>query len=325
MRYRILGVTTAEDEHGTAVPVGGPRLRALLTALALRPSRVTTPRTLIDEVWTDDPPQDAHAALQALIGRLRRALGKDAVTSDTGGYRLTATPDDIDLFVFERLVRQGTDALAADAPALAERHLDDALALWRGPALADLPDRTAATRPEATRLEATRARAEARLRLGRAADVVPELRELTSVHPYDEPLHVLLIRALRDTGREADALAAYESARRALAERLGTDPGPQLRALHADLLASAARSEKAAPTRPERTGNIRPRLTSFVGREPEIAAIRSDVHRARLVTLTGPGGSGKTRLAEEAAAGLPQAWLAEPPPRSDRPEAVPGA
>ncbi|MFI8832675.1 BTAD domain-containing putative transcriptional regulator [Streptomyces afghaniensis] len=324
MRYRILGVTTAEDEHGTAVPVGGPRLRALLTALALRPSRVTTPRTLIDEVWTDDPPQDAHAALQALIGRLRRALGKDAVTSDTGGYRLTATPDDIDLFVFERLVRQGTDALAADAPALAERHLDDALALWRGPALADLPDRTAATRPEATRLEATRARAEARLRLGRAADVVPELRELTSVDPYDEPLHVLLIRALRDTGREADALAAYESARRALAERLGTDPGPQLRALHADLLASAARSEKAAPTRPERTGNIRPRLTSFVGREPEIAAIRSDVHRARLVTLTGPGGSGKTRLAEEAAAGLPQAWLAELAPL-DRPEAVPGA
>ncbi|MDQ1018147.1 BTAD domain-containing putative transcriptional regulator [Streptomyces afghaniensis] len=324
MRYRILGVTTAEDEHGTAVPLGGPRLRALLTALALRPSRVTTPQTLIDEVWTDDPPQDAHAALQALVGRLRRAIGKDAVTSDTGGYRLMAAPDDIDLFVFERLVRQGTDALAADAPSLAERHLDDALALWRGPALADLPDRTAATRPEAARLEATRARAEARIRLGRAPDVVPELRELTAVHPYDEPLHVLLIRALRDTGREADALAAYESARRALAEGLGTDPGPQLRALHADLLASVAGSGKPAPAPPERTGNIRPRLTSFVGREPEIDAIRSDVHRARLVTLTGPGGSGKTRLAEEAAAGLPQAWLAELAPL-DRPEAVPGA
>ncbi|MEU0250853.1 BTAD domain-containing putative transcriptional regulator [Streptomyces sp. NPDC006235] len=324
MRYRILGITTAEDEHGTAVPVGGPRLRALLTALALRPSRVATPQTLIDEVWTDDPPQDAHAALQALVGRLRRALGKDAVTSDPGGYRLTATPGDIDLFVFERLLQHGTDALAADAPALAERHLDEALALWRGPALADLPDRTAATRPEAARLEATRARAEARLRLGRALDVVPELRELTAVHPYDEPLHALLIRALRDTGREADALAAYESARRALAEGLGTDPGPQLRALHTELLASAARSGKPAPAPPERTGNIRPRLTSFVGREPEIDAIRSDVHRARLVTLTGPGGSGKTRLAEEAAAGLPQAWLAELAPL-DRPEAVPGA
>ncbi|GGS97849.1 AfsR/SARP family transcriptional regulator [Streptomyces violaceus] len=328
MRYRILGTTTAEDDHGTAVPLGGPRLRALLTALALRPSRITTPRTLIDEVWADDPPQDAPAALQALIGRLRRALGKDAVTtSESGGYRLTATQDDIDLFVFERLVQQGTDALAADAPALAERHLDDALALWRGPALADLTDRSAATRPEATRLEAARARAEARLRLGRARAVVPELRELTAVHPYDEPLHALLIRALRDTGRQADALAAYDSARRALAEGLGTDPGPQLRALHAELLGATAQNRKpppTAPARPERTGNIRPRLTSFVGREPEISAIRSDVHRARLVTLTGPGGSGKTRLAEEAAAGLPQAWLAELAPL-DRPEAVPGA
>ncbi len=329
VRYRILGTTTAEDPQGTAIPLGGPRVRALLTALALRPSHPTPPHTLIDEVWPDAPPQDAPAALQALIARLRRALGKDAVTtSPSGGYQLTATREDIDLFVFERLVQQGIDALAADAPARAEQHLDAALALWHGPALADLPDRSAATRPEATRLEATRARAEARLRLGRALDVVPELRELTAVHPYDEPLHALLIRALRDTGRQADALAAYESARRALAEGLGTDPGPQLRALHAELLgirpAQDGKPSSTPPARPERTGNIRPRLTSFVGREPEISAIRSDVHRARLVTLTGPGGSGKTRLAEEAAAGLPQAWLAELAPL-DRPEAVPGA
>ncbi|GAA4308435.1 BTAD domain-containing putative transcriptional regulator [Streptomyces venetus] len=333
MRYRILGTTEAADEHGKPIPLGGPRLRALLTALALRPSHVTTPQTLIDEVWTDTRPQDAPAALQALVARLRRALGKNAVTSHTGGYRLTATHDDIDLFVFERLVRHGTDALTAGDPTLADQHLDAALTLWRGPALADLPDRSAATRPEAARLEATRARAEARLRLGRARDVVPELRELTAVHPYDEPLHALLIRALRDTGRTADALAAYESVRRALAEGLGTDPGPQLRTLHADLLTSSetdggpppAHPEPPAhPAPPERTGNLRPRLTSFVGREPEIDAIRSDMHRARLVTLTGPGGSGKTRLAEEAAAGLPQAWLAELAPL-DRPEAVPGA
>ncbi|MFD3614005.1 BTAD domain-containing putative transcriptional regulator [Streptomyces sp. NPDC058676] len=339
MRYRILGVTQAEDESGTVVPLGGPRLRALLAALALRPGRVATPDTLIDEVWSGAPPQDAPAALQALVGRLRRTpgIGKDAIGSEPGGYRLAATEQDVDLFVFERLVRQGTAALNhGDAPS-ATRHLDAALALWRGPALADLPDRTAATRPEALRLEATRARIGARLLLGRAQDVVPELAELTAAHPYDEPLHVLLLRALRDTGRGADALAAYDTARHALADGLGTDPGPELRALHAELLAvpRAAAPRTAArrtapgtaaprPQPPERTGNIRPRLTSFVGREPELDAIRSELHRARLVTLTGPGGSGKTRLAEEAAAGLPQAWLVELAPL-DRPEAVPGA
>ncbi|MDF3150154.1 helix-turn-helix domain-containing protein, partial [Streptomyces sp. T21Q-yed] len=103
MQYRILGITQAEDDQGTAIPIGGPRLRALLTALALRPGRLTTPDTLIDEVWPGDgtPPQDAPAALQALIGRLRRTLGKDAITSAPGGYRLTASKDDVDLFVFE--------------------------------------------------------------------------------------------------------------------------------------------------------------------------------------------------------------------------------
>ncbi|MFI5684770.1 BTAD domain-containing putative transcriptional regulator [Streptomyces sp. NPDC051636] len=319
MRYSILGVTQATDDQGTPIPLGGQRLRALLTALALRPDRTTTPDTLIDEVWTDDPPQDAPAALQALVGRLRRTLGKHTVASDPGGYRLTAPEEDVDLFVFERLVRDGTTALDRGDPATAHRTLTEALALWRGPALADLPDRTAAAaRPEALRLEATRARADAALRLGRAHAVVPELKELTTAHPYDEPLHALLIRALRDTGRTADALAAYASARRTLADALGTGPGPELQALHASLL------KEKPPSAPVRTGNLRPRLTSFVGREPELEAVRSDLHRARLVTLTGPGGSGKTRLAEEAAAGHPQPWLVELAPL-DRPEAVPGA
>jgi len=307
-------------------------VRALLAALAVRAGRVTAPATLIDEVWADDPPQDAPAALQALVGRLRRAVGRDAVVSEPGGYRLAAERDDIDLFVFERLVRQGTAALDRGEPAAAARDLADALALWRGPALADLPDRTAAARPEALRLTAIRARIDADLRLGRAEDVVPELTELAKAHPYDEPLHALLLRALRDSGRGADALAAYETARRALAEGLGTGPGPELRALHQELLRpdeqpsgpEAAGTVPLSPPRPEPTGNLRPRLTTFVGRELEVDALRSELHRARLVTLTGPGGSGKTRLAEEAAAGLPQAWLVELAPL-DRPEAVPGA
>ncbi|MGC0331026.1 putative ATPase/DNA-binding SARP family transcriptional activator [Streptomyces sp. SAI-170] len=330
MRYRILGVTEADDDNGNPVPIGGPRLRALLTALALHPGRITPTDTLIDEVWPDDPPQDAPAALQALIGRLRRTLGREAIVSAPGGYQLAAAKDDIDLHRFEHLVHTGTTALTHNDPHTAAHHLTTALALWRGPALADLPDRTtAATRPEALRLEATRTRIEADLRLGRARTVVPELQELTKAHPYDEPLHALLIRALRDTDRTADALAAYETARTALADALGTDPGPQLRALHAELLQvkpgpPPAPTPPLPPRRPERTGNLRPRLTSFVGRELEIDAVRSELHRARLVTLTGPGGSGKTRLAEEAAAGLPQAWLVELAPL-DRPEAVPGA
>ncbi|MFJ5273725.1 BTAD domain-containing putative transcriptional regulator [Streptomyces sp. NPDC088358] len=323
MRYRILGVAQATDERGTPTTVGGPRVRALLAALARRPDRTTSPETLIDEVWADEPPLDAPAALQALVGRLRRTLGRDAVVSEAGGYRLRAARDDVDLFVFERLVREGTAALEhGDAPAAA-RSLREALALWRGPALADLPDRSAATRPDALRLEATRTRIEADLRLGRAPDVVPELKELTTAHPYDEALRALLLRALRDTGRGADALAAYEEVRRALLDGLGTDPGPELRALHTELLAQEA-GPTPIPSRPERNGNLRPRLNSFVGREPDLDAIRSDLRRARLVTLTGPGGSGKTRLAEEAAAGLPQAWLVELAPL-DRPEAVPGA
>ncbi|MEU0950625.1 BTAD domain-containing putative transcriptional regulator [Streptomyces canus] len=319
MRYRILGVTEAADDHGAGIPLGGPRVRTLLAALALRPGRTVSSEVLIDEVWGEGPPQDAPAALQALVGRLRRAVGKDAIVSGPAGYRLAGAEDDVDLYVFERLVRQGTAALARRDARTAAQDLTAALALWRGDALADLPDRTAATRPEALRVEATRARIEADLLLGRAQDVVPELKELTAAHPYDEPLHVLLIRALRDGGRGADALAAYESVRRALADGLGTDPGPELRDLHGELLTAPLGRPRA-----ERTGNLRPRLTSFVGREPELDAIRSEVHRARLVTLTGPGGSGKTRLAEEAAAGLPQAWLVELAPL-DRPEAVPGA
>ncbi|MFI7388400.1 ATP-binding protein [Streptomyces sp. NPDC049813] len=338
MRYTILGPTQAHDDEGTPVPVGGPRLRALLASLALHTPRTAPVDALIDDVWADAPPTDAPAALQALVGRLRRSLGKEAIASETGGYRLTATRADIDLYVFEGLVGEGTAALAADDPATATRILREALALWHGPALADLPEHTAVTRPEtrrleAQRLEATRARVAADLRLGRASELVPELRELTAAHPYDEPLRVLLIEALRATGRDADALAAYEETRRTLAEHLGTDPGPELTRLHAQLLAvetpstprTPLRTPPSAPAPPiPRTGNLRPRLNSFVGREPELAAIRSDLRGARLVTLTGPGGSGKTRLAEESAAPLSPAWLAELAPVDD-PRAVPGA
>src|SRR5882757_7911751 len=176
VRYRILGTTQALRSDGTPVPVGGARLRALLTVLALRAGRTVPVSVLVDEVWDGDQPADAPGAVQALVGRLRRALGAEAVDSDEGGYRLTAGRDDIDLHRFERLAGEGTRALADGDPAKAAVVLDDALALWLGPALADLPDRTAdAARWETRRLDVRRARFTAALALGGAEQSLPEL------------------------------------------------------------------------------------------------------------------------------------------------------
>lgn len=350
MRYRILGATEAYDDEGSPVHIGGARLRTVLTALALRPGRAVGVDTLVDEVWGAGPPADAPAALQALVGRLRRALGREAILSAPGGYRLAAPASDVDLHRFESLATEGAAALNAGDAGRAAGLLHEALGLWHGPALADLPEAApAARRAEGLRRTALRRRIEADLVRGPAGPLVPELRELAEATPYDEPLHALLLRALRADGRPADALAAYETLRRTLAEELGTFPGPELRRLYEELLREPeAEPEPEAGARegdatgsggpdaareavpggplppPPPRGNLRTRLTSFVGREPELAAIRSDIDRARLVTLTGPGGSGKTRLAEEAAAGHPSAWLAELAPL-ERPEAVPGA
>ncbi|GGO85278.1 AfsR family transcriptional regulator [Wenjunlia tyrosinilytica] len=323
----ILGATEARDEHGGAVALGGARLRALLAALALRPGRPVPVDVLIDEVWGADPPQDAPNALQALVSRLRRGLGRDAISSGPGGYRLHAEPDDVDLFAFERLTARAGAALDSGDPEAATCLLDEALALWRGPVLADLPDRAAAAaRPEGLRVTALHRRAEAELALGRHDEVLPQLQELVAEHPLREPFRALLIRALRAAGRQADALAAYENARHTLVERLGADPGPELRALHEELLREEA--PRPEPPRRRRRGNLRARLTSFVGRESELRSIRDELERARLVTLTGPGGSGKTRLSEEVADDLQThycdgVWIAELAP-VEHPAAVPG-
>ncbi|WP_328944978.1 winged helix-turn-helix domain-containing protein [Streptomyces sp. NBC_00250] len=315
MHYSVLGPTLARTPDGSDVAVGGPRVRALLTVLALRAGRTVPVPELVDEVWHgDEPPADAVAALQALVGRLRKAVGRDRIVSAEGGYRLDARPEDVDARRFERLAVEGVAALGTGDPARAAALLDEALGLWRGPALADLPDRdTEAPRWEARRLDVRRARLDAALGLGEAPTALPELTALCAAHPLDETLQALRIRALRDTGRAAEALAAYEAVRRALANRLGTDPSPALRTLHAELLAGPKTPERTpapkhaqeeAPATGKTTpvrGNLRARLTSFVGRGEEIAALRDDLRTARLVTLLGPGGAGKTRLSQEAA------------------------
>ncbi|MFI6683761.1 BTAD domain-containing putative transcriptional regulator [Streptomyces sp. NPDC050485] len=328
MRYRILGTTQVLRPDGSPVALGGARLRALVTVLALRPGRAVPVGVLVDEVWDGEPPADATGALQALVGRLRRVIGHEAVFSaDGGGYGLAAESDDIDLHRFERLTADGTRSLDEGEPAKAVALLDDALALWAGPALADLPDRAApAARWEARRLDARRLRLAAALALGRPGETLAELAALCEAHPLDEPLHALRIRALRAADRPAEALAAYESVRATLAGELGADPGPELRSLHAELLNPAP---PPAPAATPVNGNLRARLTSFVGREADLAHIRGDLESARLVTLLGPGGAGKTRLSQEAAEGAAQCWpdgvwLAELAPVDD-PAGVPAA
>ncbi|MCH0567081.1 AfsR/SARP family transcriptional regulator, partial [Streptomyces sp. MUM 2J] len=224
VRYRILGTTQAIRPDGTAVTVGGARLRALLTVLALRAGRTVSVGLLVEEVWAGDPPADATGALQALVGRLRRALGAGAVVSaDGGGYRLAAGPDAVDLHRFERLTADGMRALADGDAAEAAVLLDDALALWHEPVLADLPGRIAqAARWESRHLDARRSRLTAALALGEADRALPELTALCDAHPLDEPLQTLRLRALHDTGRTAEALAAYDGVRHLLADRLGS-------------------------------------------------------------------------------------------------------
>ncbi|MFD5067839.1 BTAD domain-containing putative transcriptional regulator, partial [Streptomyces sp. NPDC058369] len=332
MRYGILGTTQALRDDGTVLSVGGARLRALLTVLALRPGRTVPVGVLVDEVWDGEPPVDAPAALQALVGRLRRAIGHEAVASAESGYRLAAEPEAVDLFRFERLAGEGARVLAEGDPARAMSVLDDALALWRGPALADFPDRhAAAARWTARRLDARRDRLAAALRLGRATEALPELTALCGEHPLDEPLQALRLRALRDAGRTAQALAAYDEVRTLIADRLGTDPGAELTTLYGELLRQEpAPPAPVKPSAPAPLGNLRARLTSFVGREPEMAALRDDLSRGRLVTLLGPGGAGKTRLSQEVADTVDPGtwpdgvWLAELAPVDD-PEAVPEA
>ncbi|MFI6989215.1 BTAD domain-containing putative transcriptional regulator [Nonomuraea wenchangensis] len=323
MRISILGPMEVEGEAGP-VPVGGLRLRALLAVLALEAGRMVTAERLIDVLWPDDPPTNAANALQTLVRRLRVALRPEEVLrSRPGGYLLAVSEDDVDALRFRRLAgrRQGSE---------------EALRLWRGEALAGLTGvpylRDVAEGLEQERLGAVEARAETLLAAGDADGLAGELRAELTAHPLRERLGALAVRALAATGRQAEALDLYERVRRRLADELGVDPGAELRDAH---LAALTGGPSPAPSR-LRTGNVRPARTGLIGREAELERLAALLERARIVTVVGPGGVGKTRLALETAllasagagangdTGAGGSWMVELASVSD-PAEVPGA
>ena len=346
MRIGLLGAFEAWDDAGRPVQIPGTRLRTLLARLALSHGHLVTTQALADAIWGERPPPGAGNALHSLVSRLRRALPPgDSVRVESlpAGYRLSAAGDATDVAEFERLAAEGRACRqAGDAGAAADRFAS-ALALWRGAALADLADAPFAG-PTIARLTELRLRtvadhAELALAAGLAGgQLVAGLRELTLAHPLDERLAGLYLRALTADGRPAEALAAFEDLRRGLAETLGTDPSPALRDLHTAILrghAAPATAPAAVPaptayasptstTRPTNlpaptTSTTRPTnfpapTTSFIGRELDLTQVRALLADARLVTLVGPGGVGKTRLAAELAVGWQArdgVWLAE--------------
>ncbi|TCO58005.1 BTAD domain-containing putative transcriptional regulator [Actinocrispum wychmicini] len=293
MRVAMLGPLSLRDAADREIEVGGIRLRMLLVRLALDAGRIVPNESLIDGLWGERPPVDATNALQSLVSRLRKAGIAKQLESHSIGYSLAAT--DVDVHTFERLAAEGGRLLREGQTNRAAEVLREALDLWRGPALVDVADAPFAgptvARLAEQRLTALEDRVDADIRRGRDADVIVELYALTREHPLRERLAGLLIQALHGVGRQADAINAFETVKRALADELGVDPGPQLREIHLAVL-----REKPAKT----PGTALPaQLTSFVGRHTELAELGKVDDR--LVTLVGPGGVGKTRLATEAA------------------------
>ncbi|MFF5205286.1 BTAD domain-containing putative transcriptional regulator [Streptosporangium sp. NPDC000396] len=297
MQFGILGPLDVRSPAGETIIVGGPRPRALLVMLLLNAGRVVGMEQLIDGQYGDAPPSGAANAVQAQVSRLRRNLPAELIELHGAGYRLAIDPDDVDVHRFERLDREGRRLLTAGHHAAAARLLREALDLWRGPALTDLPfGQAQVARLEELRLTATEDLVEAELALPEGTSVA-ELQRLVAAHPLRERLSGQLMRALRATGRQAEALAVFEETRRLLAEELGADPSPELAALHLSLL----RAEQPPPAPRQR---LAAQLTSFVGRERELAQIDA-LRGSRLITIIGPGGTGKTRLAIEAAGRAP--------------------
>jgi predicted ATPase/DNA-binding SARP family transcriptional activator len=340
VQFRLLGPLEVVDGD-RPVALGGTKQRALLADLLIHANRVVPAGRLIDDLWEEDPPATAANVLQTMVGQLRRALEPERSPGAASrvlefvapGYRLRVGPGDLDVHRFASLLTEGRELLRSDPSAAAER-LRRALALWRGPALADVAAepfaRAEAARLEERRLVAIEERVEADLALGGHAESVAELEALVEMHPLRERLCGQLMLALYRSGRQAEASGVFHRTRERLADDLGMEPGPELQRLFTQILKQdpelAATPPALEPARP--ATNLPHPLTPLVGRAAEIETVRGLLSRSRLVTLTGAGGIGKTRLAIEtgwrAAEGHPDGvWLVEMASTSD-PELLPG-
>ena len=301
---------------GRDVGLGGPRQRAVLVLLVLEAGRVVPAGRLVEEVWRGSPPPGAAKTMRSYVSRLRPLLAPEVeLVGRGGGYVLSVDPGVVDAVRFERLAVSGQAALRRGDPTAAAGCFREALGLWHGPALADVgevePLAREAARLEELRLAAVEGRIEADIELGLHAEVTGELEGLVTEHPLRERLWRLLVLALYRGERQADALAAYRRARDMLAAELGLEPGEELRRLEEAVLRQEV---PAAP--PPRRHNLPAPLTSFLGREQDSALLERLLGEARLVTLTGTGGTGKTRLALEVGARVVSrfpdgVWLAE--------------
>ncbi|MER7080207.1 Predicted ATPase [Saccharopolyspora kobensis] len=302
MRFGVLGPLAVWTPDGTPVAVPEARVRALLASLLVAPGRVVSADRLVDELWGEALPANPSGALQTLVSRLRRAIGAELVVRRPPGYALTAPSVDSTRFAELTALAQRTSGAAGKAEVLAE-----ALGLWRGDAFAGFSDEpfasAAAAALEEQRLAAWEDYAEARLQLGDHRSLAGELHALVEQHPLRERLRAAHLRALHRAGRTAEALEGYDVLRRLLRDELGLDPSADLAALHAELL-SAEPVQRRIPPLP-----MPP--TELVGRERAVAGVRALLGAHRLVTLIGPGGVGKTRLAVEVARGAGEACLVE--------------
>ncbi|MEU8797249.1 BTAD domain-containing putative transcriptional regulator [Spirillospora sp. NPDC048819] len=327
MRFGVLGALAVWTDDGGLVAVPGLKVRALLADLLVSEGRPVPADRLIDDLWGEDLPGNPMGALSAKVSQLRRVLedaepgARALVESRPAGYLLGAGGERVDARRFRRLV---DDARQAAEPKERAALLAEALGLWRGPAFADFADepfaRPAIARLEELRLTALEEHAEVRLDLGEHGVLAGELGDAVGAHPLRERLRAAHMRALYRAGRQNEALESYERYRALLADELGLDPGSGL----ADLQRAILRQDPgldapAAPPSPPpsaRRSNLPVPPTELIGRGDAVREVRARIGTDRLVTLTGPGGVGKTRLGVETAAGLVDrfgdgVWMAE--------------